>query len=91
MAKHLEPVWSIMMIMPLREALMSHLHPSQPAMLLSPMLFDEPYVYVTRRGRKLHGSPTCATLYNSRNIETLPLSVAQRRYPRRGFCRICHG
>ena len=25
---------------------------------------DEPYVYTTRRGRKLHSTPTCATLYN---------------------------
>ena len=52
---------------------------------------DEPYVYTTRRGRKLHSTPTCATLYNSRNIETLPMSVAQRRYPLRAFCSICHG
>ena len=46
---------------------------------------DEPYVYTTRRGRKLHSTPTCATLYNSRNIETLPMSVAQRRYPLRAL------
>ena len=52
---------------------------------------DEPLVYLTKYGRKIHAMPHCAALHNSRNIEAMRLSAALRRYPTRGWCSLCHG
>ncbi|CAE7540302.1 RE2 [Symbiodinium sp. KB8] len=52
---------------------------------------DEPLVYLTKYGRKIHAMPHCAALHNSRSIEAMRLSAALRRYPTRGWCSLCHG
>ncbi|CAE7314347.1 RE1 [Symbiodinium microadriaticum] len=43
---------------------------------------DEPLVYLTKYGRKIHAMPHCAALHNSRNIEAMRLSAALRRFVR---------